>query len=158
MRVSKPANFRCRITRQDEIADFCDAGFAASECLDDAVAFGTCGRIAPELHRYQYLARSVDRNKTVLLTRNTDSDDALPHALLDACRGLSQRFDPPFSPLFGNAVISLIQVQGRAADGRNLTCLEVVEDNLDALRTNVDAQNRGHDAPISPTPLRSEQL
>ena len=101
MSVPKPANFRCRIARQNEIADFCDAGFATSKCLDDAIAFGACGRIAPKLHRYLYFARSVDRNKAMLLTRNSNSDDALAHAFLDACRGLLQRFNPPFSPLFG---------------------------------------------------------
>ena len=66
--VPKPANFRCRITRQDEIAGFCNAGFATSECLHDVIAFGARGRIAPELYGYQYFAPPVDRNKAMLLT------------------------------------------------------------------------------------------
>ena len=146
--VPKPANLRCRITRQNEIADFGDAGIATSERLDDAIAFGGCGRIAPELHRYEHFARSVDRNKAMLLTGNTHSDDAVAHAPVDACRGLSQRFNPPLGPLFGNAVIGLMEIQRCAADGRDPTRLEVVEDDFDALRPDVDTQNRGHDAPI----------
>ena len=86
----------------------------------------------------------------MLLTRNTNSDDALAHACFDACRGLLQRFNPLFSPLFSNSVIGLIEIQRRAADGRDLTCLEVIEDDFDALRTNVDTQNRGHDTQILP--------
>src|SRR5690606_41286811 len=127
---------------------------AASASLHDRIGRLLGRRVAPKLRRAQHAAVAIERDETVLLAGNADRDDGFAHRRGHAGKARAQRVEPPAGMLLGLAALVAVEIERRRRRRRDRSLLEIVEQRLDALRAEVDAEyslhlKKGCQTPIS---------
>src|SRR5690606_24099388 len=80
----------------------------------------------------------------VLLTCDADRDHRRSHVRGDAREARAQRVEPPLRVLLRLTVLVAIELERRGLDGRDRSRVVVVEEHLEALRAEIDAEYRLH--------------